>query len=112
MKSLQKKPLKVLAEHEFPFCMAFNIPDTKNIAQIYIAKDLLKPGFFRLQIHAAREDSQYTTYHMGIGKSEPELRDDIRKYIADKNEISRICAEIKELSDFVDDKAGEFPSDY
>ena len=110
---LVKRCLEVLAdEHDFPFYVAFDIPGTKNTAGIYAAKDLPTPGFFRLEIHAGREGSQYTTFHTNPGKSEQELRDDIRKYIADENEISRICAEIKELSDSVDDKEGEFPSDY
>ncbi len=109
---LAEKSLKVLAEHDFPLRAVFDIPGTKNEAGLYVVKDLLTPGFFRLEIHAGRLGSQYTTYHTNPGKSEQELRDDIRKYIADKNEISRICAEIKELSDSVDGKEGEFPSDY
>ena len=109
---LAEKCLGILAENDFPFRVVFDIPGTKNEAGLYVAKDLLTPGFFRLEIHAGRRGSQYTTYHTNPGKSEQELRDDIRKCIADKNEISRICAEIKELSDSVDDKEGEFPSDY
>ena len=112
VEELVKKCLEVLSEHDFPFCAVFDIPGKKNEAGLYVVKDLLKPGFFRLEIHANRLGSQYTTYHTNPGKSEQELRDDIRKYIADENEISRICAEIKELSDSVDDKEGEFPSDY
>lgn len=112
VEELVKRCLEILAEHDFPFRIAFDIPSTKNEAGLYVVKDSLTPGFFRLEIHAGREGSQYTTYNTGVGKSEQELRDDIRRYIADENEISRICAEIKELSDSVDDKAGEFPSDY
>lgn len=112
VEELVKRCLEILAEHDFPLRAVFDIPGKKNEAGLYVVKDLLKPGFFRLEIHANRLGSQYTTYHTNPGKSEQELRDDIKKYIADENEISRICAEIRELSDSVDDKEGEFPGDY
>ncbi|MBR0186007.1 MAG: hypothetical protein IJQ24_08265 [Synergistaceae bacterium] len=106
------KSLNVLAEQKFPSYVVFNIPKTKNIAKISVVKDAIDPGFFRLNIHAEREGSNLTIFHMRSKNTEAEIREELRKYADSQAEREAIRAEIMELSESVDDKEGEFPSDY
>ena len=106
------KSLNVLAEQKFPSSVFFNIPKTKNVARISVIKDALDSEFFRLNIHAERESSSLTIFHMRRKNTEAGIREELRKCADSQTERDAIRSEIMELSESVDDKEGEFPSDY
>ena len=116
---LIKKSIELLIKHDFngksAFC-AFDIPKTKNEAFIEAVKSAIREGCFKLRISAKRKGSDYLIshyqYHAG-DKTEDELKKYLKTEYLEKTEnIANLQAEIMELSDAVNDKAGEFPFGY
>ena len=107
-----EKALTILAEHNFPYAIYLPIPGTKNVGTFRVSKDYAEVGYFRFEVHASCEGSEYTTYNTTERKAEQELREELKRMAAVKSERDKLRAELEELSDSVDDKEGEFPSDY
>ena len=103
------KSRRVLIEQEFPFSICFDIPNSKNIAWLQVAKSYKGEGLFRLHVSVAREGSSMMHSHYYPNDMTEE---EMRKYLAGDKDTEQIRRSILELSASVDDKEGEFPSDY
>ncbi len=107
---LIKKAMKVLDEHlgkqRLPFCVGLDIPGTKNEAGFYINESFTEQGLVFLQVGVRRVGYDLLVSHYHESMTENELREYLAKIAEDTTEIQ---AEIKELSDNVDDREGEFP---
>lgn len=106
------KALKLLAEQNFPFRVMFDIPGTKNEGFFCANKSYIQPGNFCFEVHAARKGSMYSTQHKVMHMNEQDMRKTLKEWADSQTERDKLKAELKELSDSVDDKEGEFPSDY
>ena len=102
------KAVNLLCEHEIPINICFDIPGTKNIGAVGIINDLLNQNKFRFQVIAWREGSSLQTNYFLEGNM---TEQEIKECIKNKNP-AQIAKFIMELSEKVDDKEGEFPSDY
>lgn len=98
--------LKHLGKHTLPFYAALDIPGTKNEAGFFINKSLTEQGFIFLQVGVRRAGSDLLVSHYHNSMTEDELREYLAK-IAENT--TKIQAEIKDLSDDVDNREGEFP---
>ena len=107
---LIKKTIQLLLKHlgkqKIPFYAALDIPGTKNEADFYINKSLTKEGLVFLQVGVRRVGYDLLVSHYHESMTEDELREYLAKIVEDTTEIQ---AEIKELSDNIDDREGEFP---
>ena len=103
------KSKRALIEQEFPYSMYFRIPDSKNIAWIQIKKGYSAQGMFRLLVSVSREGA--AMMHSNYFYSDM-TEEDMRKYLAGNEDTEKIRRSILKLSESVDDKEGEFPSDY
>ena len=100
---------KLLHEEKFPCGIGFRLPPSKNIAYLQIANSYKGEGLFRLHVSVSREGSSMMHshyYHNDMTEEE------MRKYLAGDEDTEKIRQSILELSASVDDKEGEFPSDY
>ena len=98
-----------LVDKDFPVYSYFNIPDSKNIAWLQVTKSYKGEGLFRLIVSVSREGSQMMhSHYYPKGMTEEKMR----KYLAGDKDTEQIRRSILELSASVDDKEGEFPSDY
>ena len=98
--------LKHLGKQKIPFYAALDIPGTKNEADFYINQSLTKEGLVFLQVGVRRVGYDLLVSHYHESMTEDELREYLAKIVEDTTEIQ---AEIKELSDNIDDREGEFP---
>lgn len=87
----------------------FDVPNTNNIAAIAIEKSAITKGLFILRVCVSRKGSGYWTGYFWKGQQTEEA---LKKYLEKEVDIGALQKAIKELSDSVDDKAGEFPLDY
>lgn len=114
---LIKKGIEALIKEDFMekgvFC-AFDIPQTKNEAFIEAEKSAIREGCFRFWISVERIGSDYCTRNCMTGdKTEDELKEYLKtEYLEKAENITNLQTTIIELSGIVDDKEGEFPSDY
>ena len=104
--------LGILAGHDFPCAVVFRIPDSKNLGYFRVEKNLIQEGRFFFEVHAAREGSMYTTHRKILNANEQAMRDALKEWLASQAERDKLRVELEELSESVDDKEGEFPSDY
>ncbi len=98
---------RFLSEQKFPHGVAFDIPGSKNVAMLQVTKGY-QEGKLTLTVNVYREGSRYLHTHYYDHRTE----EDMRKYLAGDEDAERIIASIRELSASVDDREGEFPSDY
>ena len=103
------KSKRALIEQEFPYSMYFRIPGSKNVAWIQVKKGYSAQGMFRLMVSVSREGSSmvHSNYYYSDMTEEK-----MRKYLATDEDTAKIRESILKLSASVDDKEGEFPSDY
>ncbi len=106
------KALEILMGHDFPYAVVFRIPDSKNLGYFRVEKSYLKAGDFCFEVHAAREGSMYSTQHKVFHANEQDMKKTLKEWSSSQTERDKLKAELEELSESVDDKEGEFPSDY
>lgn len=107
-----KHVLEMIVEHDFPYAVVFRIPDSKNVGYFRVEKSYIQPGNFCFEVHAARKGSMYSTQHKVMHMNEQDMRKTLKEWADSQSERDKLKAELEELSDSVDDKEGEFPSDY
>ena len=91
----------------FRFIHTFKISGSKNIAWLQVTKSYKGEG--RLHVSVSREGSAMMHSHY---YQDDMTEEEMRKYLAGGKDTEQIRRSILELSASVDDKEGEFPSDY
>lgn len=102
VEKITKKCMEVAVEEKTSHNWIFDIPGTKNEGIFSLE---IKGNSHTISIMARRKGSQYVTmYYLCNGTA-----DEVQAYLKDPEHATLVAKSVWELSESVDDKAGEYP---